>query len=111
VAPHIGLLDSLSPNNNSSEVLFVFVGKLLSESLGLCTHDVAHRSLSRADQFKGTIAIIVNNLKLKLLVQLEVVLHLNNGLEVRVQIIVDAFGLLNETPLVLLELVEQDLWV
>jgi hypothetical protein len=44
-------------------------------------------------------------------VQLEVVLHLNNGLEVRVQIIVDAFGLLNETPLVLLELVEQDLWV
>lgn len=111
MAPHIGLLDSLSPNNNSTEVLFVFVGKLLSESLRLCTHDVAHRSFSSADQFEGATAIIVDNLKLKLLVQLEVIFDLDDGFEVRVQIVVDAFGLLNDTPLVLLELVEQDLRV
>jgi len=111
----VRVLDRFSTNDDPTQLAFVLVAvlELLVKGLGTSTHELTHTGFVDTNQIEGVVTVVVDDLKLKSLSFLEVVCHLDLGLEIGVQVVVNSFGFADLYPLVRLlsEFVHTAHWI
>jgi hypothetical protein len=95
---HVGVFYGFSANNNFSTLVFAFMGKFCVEGLSFGAHDFGESNFYHSDGIEWVVAVIVDHLKFELLMLFKEVSNLDCCLEIRVQVVVNAFCLSNMHP-------------
>ena len=107
----VGLLYSLSPDNDLTASALSLVCQITREYLLLGSHKLTHSYFDFTDSIVVTTTITIDKHELVGLYFLEEVTESESSFEIRVQVVIDLLSLSDLNPLVIPFLIEDTLWI